>query len=91
MIRDLNYVLDYMNRYIQDKDMQDSEPMLNYRDIELVLRYIQELENRINETAKYIEEHKEPLHHYFDEPDCDYWIATNPDDMLNTLRGVDKQ
>ena len=71
--------------------MQDSEPMLNYRDIELVLRYIQELENRINETAKYIEEHKEPLHHLFDEPDCDYWIATNPDDMLNTLKGVNKQ
>jgi hypothetical protein len=53
--------------------------------------YLQEKLNkkeyRIDKAIEYIEEHKEPLHHSFDEPDCDYWIATNPDDLLNILRG----
>lgn len=44
MIRDLDYVLDYMTKYVKDKYKHDSEPMLNYKDIEIVLKHIYELE-----------------------------------------------
>ena len=44
MNRDLDYVLNYMLKYTQDIFMQDSEPMLNYKDIEIVLKHIYELE-----------------------------------------------
>ena len=33
-----------MLKYTQDIFMQDSEPMLNYKDIEIVLKHIYELE-----------------------------------------------
>lgn len=45
------------------------------------------LESRIDKAIEYINNHKEKLNHSFDEPDCDYWIATNPDDLLNILKG----
>ena len=48
---------------------------------------IEDRDKRIDKAVEYIETHKKTLHHYFDEPDCDYWIATNPDDLLNILRG----
>lgn len=51
----------------------------------------EELKERIDEAIEYIEKHKELLHHSFDEPDCDYWIATNPDDLLNILKGEDNE
>lgn len=54
----------------------------------LMIKYT-ELENRIDKAIEYIENHKKPLHHSFDEPDCDYWIATNPDDLLDILKGSD--
>ena len=50
-------------------------------------KYDKENQTRIDKAVEYIEINKEPLHHYFDEPDCDYWIATNPDDLLDILRG----
>lgn len=50
-------------------------------------RKINILQQRIDKAIEYIETHKEPLHHYFDEPDCDYWIATNPQDIIDILRG----
>lgn len=70
MNRDLDYVLNYMVKYTKDRFMQDSEPMLNHKDIELVLKHIYKLEqenkqlNRkidtlafwINETINTIEE-----------------------------------
>ncbi len=54
MNRDLDYVLNYMVKYTQDRYMQDSEPMLNHRDIELVLKHIWELEDKINKAIEYI-------------------------------------
>jgi len=48
MNRDLDYVLNYMVKYTKDRFMQDSEPMLNSQDIELVLNHIYELEQRID-------------------------------------------
>ena len=59
MNRDLDYVLNYMIKYTQDRYMQDSEPMLNHRDIELVLKHIWELEDKIDKAIKYIKEHEE--------------------------------
>jgi len=56
MNRDLDYVLNYMVKYTQDRFMQDSEPMLNHRDIELVLKHIWELEDKINKAREYIKE-----------------------------------
>ncbi len=44
MNRDLDYVLNYMVKYTKDRFMQDSEPMLSHRAIELVLKHIMELE-----------------------------------------------
>lgn len=52
MNRDLDYVLNYMVKYTQDRYMQDSEPMLNHRDIELVLKHIWELEDKIDKANK---------------------------------------
>ena len=55
MNRDLDYVLNYMIKYTQDRYMQDSEPMLNHRDIELVLKHIYEIEQenkQLKETIK---------------------------------------
>ena len=54
MNRDLDYVLNYMVKYTQDRYMQDSEPMLNHRDIELVLKHIWELEDKIDKAIEYI-------------------------------------
>ena len=56
MNRDLDYVLNYMVKYTQDRFMQDSEPMLNHRDIELVLKHIWELEDKIDKAIEYIKE-----------------------------------
>lgn len=56
MNRDLDYVLNYMVKYTQDRYMQDSEPMLNHRDIELVLKHIWELEEKIDKAIEYIKD-----------------------------------
>lgn len=44
MSRDLDYVLNYMTKYVKDQYMYDSEPMLNHKDIEIVLKHIYEIE-----------------------------------------------
>lgn len=60
MNRDLDYVLNYMVKYTQDRFMQDSEPMLNHRDIELVLKHIWELEDKIDKAIEYINKTQMP-------------------------------
>lgn len=47
----------------------------------------EDCKSRIEKAVEYINKHKEPLHHSFDEPDCDYWIATNPQDIIDILNG----
>jgi len=49
-----------------------------------------ETATRIDKAVEYINTHKIKLSHSWDEPNCDYWIATNPDDLLNILKGSDK-
>ncbi len=36
----LDKVLNYMKQYVENRFEHDSEPMLNYKDLELVLNYI---------------------------------------------------
>ena len=43
--------------------------------------------SRIEKAVEYLDRHKIELSHSFDEPDCDYWIATNPQDIIDILNG----
>ena len=86
MIRDLNYVLNYMFEYVSNKDMQDSEPMLNHRDIELVLRYIKELNTRINKAIVYIDTNMEKQVDWGFEYNLDYKELL---ELKNILKGSD--
>ena len=52
---DLDKVLDYMNRYVENVYEHDSEIMLNWKDIKLVLEEIERLNNIIKEVREYIE------------------------------------
>lgn len=55
---ELNKVLNYMKQYIENKYEHDSEPMLTYKDLQLVLNEIERLNNIINELKwKPIEEY----------------------------------
>ena len=47
MNRDLDYILNYMTKYVKNIYMHDSEPMLNYKDIEIVLKHIYDLSSLI--------------------------------------------
>lgn len=48
-------------------------------------------EDIINKAIEYIDKHKINLNGLFDEPDCPYWLATNPDELLDILKGSDKE
>ena len=43
--------------------------------------------SRIEKAVEYLDSHKIKLSHSFDEPDCDYWIATNPQVIIDILNG----
>lgn len=53
---DLDKVLNYMKQYVENKYEHDSEPMLNWEDLQLVLNKINELEkqNEILKEALYV-------------------------------------
>lgn len=51
-IKNVKEVLNYMKQYVENKYEHDSEPMLNYKDLQLVLDYI-----------KYLEKKREELEH----------------------------
>lgn len=51
----LDKVLNYMKQYVENRFEHDSEPMLNYKDLELVLNYInkqKEVLDKIKEETK---------------------------------------
>lgn len=52
---DLDKVLNYMKQYVENVYEHDSEPMLNWKDIKLVLEEIERLNNIINRTTKYVQ------------------------------------
>ena len=51
---ELNKVLNYMKQYVEDKYEHDSEPMLNYKDLQLVLEEIERLHSIIKEVREYM-------------------------------------
>ena len=52
---DLGKVLNYMKQYVENKYEHDSEPMLNWKDLKLVLDEIERLHSIIKEVREYIE------------------------------------
>ena len=66
---DLDKVLNYMKRYVENVYEHDSGIMLNWKDIKLVLEEIERLNNIIKEVRKYIQDRYdgEVLTHTFDK------------------------
>lgn len=44
MNKEIEEILNYMKQYVENKYEHDSEPMLNYKDLQIVLSYIEQLE-----------------------------------------------
>ena len=78
--KELKLLLDYITNLQNTKEYLGE--VLHEQDLEL-----KDYKSRIEKAVEYINKHKEPLHHSFDEPDCDYWIATNPQDIIDILNG----
>ena len=53
--KDLNKVLNYMKQYVEDKYEHDSEPMLNYKDLQLVLDEIERLNKEIEKYNQMVQ------------------------------------
>jgi len=51
MTKEIKEILNYMKQYVENKYEHDSEPMLNYKDLQIVLDYITNLEQE-NERLK---------------------------------------
>ena len=78
---ELNKVLNYMKQYVENKYEHDSEPMLNYKDIQLVLEEIERLKQGIDKAIEYIEEHKNIM---------GFYEEVNGDDLMKILKGEGK-
>lgn len=50
--KDLDKVLNYMKQYVENVYEHDSEPMLNWKDLKLVLEEMKRLENIIKEVRE---------------------------------------
>lgn len=50
--KDLDKVLNYMKQYVENKYEHDSEPMLTWKDLKLILNEI----DRLNETIEELQE-----------------------------------
>jgi hypothetical protein len=48
----LDKVLNYMKQYVENRFEHDSEPMLNYKDLELVLNYINKQKEVLNKIKE---------------------------------------
>lgn len=51
MNKEIKEILAYFEKYVKISDMHDSEPMLNWKDLKIVLDYITNLQEE-NETLK---------------------------------------
>lgn len=54
--KEIEEILNYMKQYVENIYEHDSEPMLNYKDLQIVLSYIEQLENNRDKAIEYIEE-----------------------------------
>lgn len=77
--KDLDKVLNYMKQYVENKYEHNSEPMLTWKDLKLVLNEIERLNNIINEYTKWLEAHLD---------DEFYWFKMYS--KLQELKGSDK-
>ena len=77
---DLDKVLNYMKRYVENVYEHDSEIMLNWKDIKLVLEEIERLYSIIKEVKEYIESYM---------PNYDF-DKTNLIKLLDILKGSEK-
>lgn len=64
---------------------KDNKVILDRKDF----NYLMSIVHYNDKSIDYINKHKVRLHHWFDEPDCDYWLATNPNELLDILKGSD--
>jgi len=51
MTNEIKEILDYFEEYIKDNDMHCSEPMLNWKDLKIVLDYITNLQREIDKLT----------------------------------------
>ena len=52
--KQINKILNYMKQYVENIYEHDSEPMLNWKDLEILLDYINNLQTRWNSLRNYI-------------------------------------
>lgn len=50
--KEIEEILNYMKQYVENKYEHDSEPMLNYKDLQIVLSYIEQLEKENQQLKK---------------------------------------
>ena len=84
---DLDKVLNYMKRYVENVYEHDSEIMLNWKDIKLVLEEIERLNNIINKAIEFIYENAYDT----ERKDCidDLWGEIPK--LLEILKGDNKE
>ena len=56
MSNDIKEILAYFEEYIKITDMHDSEPMLNWKDLKIVLDYITNLQEQLHQASLDIQE-----------------------------------
>lgn len=101
---DLDKVLNYMKQYVENKYEHDSEPMLTYKDLQLVLEEIErlnkenkELKNRIGRAIYFFEKKKAEQGDIYRncesyKTNCiDFILTDNEIKFLNILKGSDKE
>ena len=83
--KEIEKILNYMKQYIENKYEHDSEPMLNYKDLQIVLSYIEQLENNRDKAIEYIENHSrfEPPYYEMRE----FNNKANLSELYNILKG----
>ena len=100
MTNELKEILSYFEEYIKIIDMHDSEPMLNWKDLKIVLDYITNLQEIIKQRDKDIEtllktikvdnskidKAIEYLHHFDSDEICEN-ITGISKILLNILKG----
>ena len=52
MNNDVKEILAYFEEYVKTTDMHDSEPMLNWKDLKIVLDYITDLQEELEEEKR---------------------------------------
>jgi hypothetical protein len=78
MTNDIKEILAYFEQYVKITNMHDSEPMLNWKDLKIVLDYITNLQEENEQLKEYIKVAK-----------VSEWFKGN--DILDKLLGDDNE